>query len=235
MVTEMSFVIEKPQRLKSLSGWKNSHRLPDSYSQTTVAFAVGCAADELKTDLDRVYDQLRDAFGLTRRQLEASLPDDGTGTIVTPYFSYSVTITLNPNELDEVIWTRTVDAIRVPQQIVSEAFANVFDDVFDTLKFSLPTKVDVEDFIDAAEAAEIPGLKIKYDREATYCELQLQEAVGTVTIKPQSLSIVHDRPQATQQLLKSFDIVRKLFQKHDVPLIFFAAPVKELPPARPKS
>lgn len=221
MVTEMSFAVEDTKGLRSLSGWKKSHRIPDHYNHTTEAFAVSCAADELKADLDNVYEQLKDAFGFTRRELQTSELEDGTGTIITPYFNYSVTITLNPDELDAVIWRRTVDAIMVPEQIASEAFANVFDDVFDTLEFWLPTKVDIEDFIDATEAAKIPDLKIKHDRESTYCELQLEGAVGTVTLKSQSLSIVHDQPKETQQLIGSFDTIRKLVRKHNVPLISF--------------
>ena len=44
----------------------------------------------------------------------------------------------------------------------------MFDDVFDTLEFSLPNKMDIGTFIDAVEAAKLPDLKIKHDREATF-------------------------------------------------------------------
>ena len=233
LVAKMSFTIEDTEGLRSLSGWKKGYRIPDRHNDTTEAFAVRCAADELQADLDSVYDKLKNAFGFSRRDLEASDPVDGAGTIITPFFDYSVTVTLNPDDLDEVIWTRTVDSIKVPAQIASEAFAEVFDDVFDTLEFSLPTKVDIEAFIDAVEAAKLPDLTIKYDREATYCELCLQGAVGKVTLRPNSLSIVHKQPVETKNLIGSFDTVRKLVQKQSVPLIVFSTPPKKLPPAAP--
>lgn len=234
LVTEMSFAVEETAGIKSLSGWKKNHKIPDRYSDTTAAFAARCAAEDVKANLDRMYAKLKDAFGLIRRELQTSEPNDGTGTIITPYFNYSVDVALNPEELDEVIWSRTVDAIKDPAQITSEAFANVFDGVFDTLEFSLPSRVDIEDFIDAVEAAKIPDLKIGHDRDASYCELELQGCSGTVTLTSSSLSIVHDVPKDTQQLIASFDAVRKLVHKYEVPLITLTAPVKKLPPAGSK-
>ncbi|GAA4422395.1 caspase family protein [Bremerella cremea] len=229
VMAELLFKIEESEGLKSLSGWKKSYRVPDGYSDTTRLFAAGCGSDDLKTDLDATYDKLRKAFGFARRDLDVSEPGDGTGTIVTPYFNYSVSLELNPDELGEVVWTKTVDAIKAPDQITCAAFAEVFDDVFDTLEFSLPNWLEIDDFIDAVEAAKIPDLTITYDREATYCELQITGAVGTITLTSHSLSICHDRPEDTQLLIESFVTARKLIQKHGVPLISFT-PKKKLPP-----
>lgn len=219
LLTGMSFTMVDAEGLKSLSGWKTGNRIPDRYSGSAQAFVASCAADELKGDLDTAYSKLKRAFGFTRRELQAADPEDGTGTIITPHFNYSVTVALNPDELDEVLWTRTVDSIKTPAQVASPAFAEVFDGVFDTLEFLLPKAVIIEDFIDAVEAAKIPGVKLDYDREATYCELRLAGTVGTITLRAGSLSIVHDLPAATQQLLASFETVRKLVQKHQVPLL----------------
>lgn len=231
LVTEMSFTVEDAVGLRSLTGWKKSYRIPDRHSDTTVAFAAKCAAEDVKADLDGVYEKLKDAFNFTRRELQTSDPEDGTGTIITPYFNYSVGVSLNSEELDEVVWTRSVHSIKVPAQIASEAFAEVFDEVFDTLEFSLPARIKLEDFIDAVEAANIPDLKIKHDRDASFCKLHLNGAEGAVTLTPWSLSIVHDVPKETQQLIASFYTVRKLVKKYEVPLISFTSPVIKLPSA----
>lgn len=223
LVTEITFRTKSARRLTALAGWKKGYRIPDRYSDMAESFVVKCAADDLKEELQRVYEKLKHAFGFTRRELEVSQPDDGTGTITTPYFNYSVTVTLNPDTLDEVVWTRTVDSIQEPTQVASQAFAEVFDDTFNTLEFSLPIKVDIESFIDAIEAARLPDVQIEYDHAATYCQLRLRGVVGAVTLQPRSLSIVHTRSQPTQQLIKSFDAVRKLVQQHNMPLSFFPA------------
>ncbi len=226
LIAEMSFTVQTPVKLKSLSGWKKGDRIPDRVSDFSQTLVAKCAAEELKKDLDEVYDKLKAAFGFTRRELQAAEPNDGTGTIITPHFNYSVTVTHNPDDLDGAIWTRSVDSIKTPAQISSEAFAAVFDDVFNTLAFALPTKVSIEDFIDAVEEAKIADLKIKYDREATYCEIEVLGAAGTITLKPKSLSIVHERRTKTPLLLGSFETVRKLVQEHKLSPGAFAEPLK---------
>jgi hypothetical protein len=229
LVTALSFVAKNTTGLRRLSGWKKGSRIPDRYSDVTGQFATSLAGNELRDDLDHIYGRLKDAFGFRRRDLDASEPMDGTGTINTPYFNYSITVALNPDDLGEVIWTRSVDAIKNAAEIRSSAFASVFDGVFDTLEFSLPTAVNIEDFIDSIEAAKTPHLKIAYDRACTYCAIQLQSGTGTVTVKPRSLSIVHNRPKKTLQLIDSFDTVCKLVNKCNVPLIPIAAAAKKLP------
>ncbi len=223
LVAELSFVVEVAAGLRSLSGWKKGFRIPDHYSDSAERFVTGLAGDELRKDLDGVYAKLKSAFGFVRRDLDASDPMDGSATITTPHFNYSVAVSLNPANLEEVIWSRSVNAIKSPGQVTSSAFGEVFDGVFDTLELARPGLMNVEEFIDAAEAAKIPGVKIDYDRECTYCKLDLPGSAGTVTLKAGSLSIVHDRPKKTQQLIESFDTVRKLVSQHNVPLISFAA------------
>lgn len=221
LIAGMLFTVVNPVGLRSLSGWKKSHRIPESYSESTESFVISCAADELAADLNDVYDKLKKSFGFKRRELTATEPEEGSGSIITPYFNYSVHVTLNPEELDEVTWTRTVEAIKVPEQITSGAFADVFDDVFDTLEFALPVRINVEDFIDAAEESMTADVTIEYDRQATYCELRLNGADGSVTVTADTLSIVHDLPTRTQRLMDSFDTVCQFVQKHNLPLVAF--------------
>lgn len=213
---ELTFVATATQEIRTLSSWKQSYRLPDSASAASERFVTSIAKDELSKDLDRVYDALRKAFGFARRDLQSSQPDEGSGTIITPHFNYSITVALDADDPRQIVWTRTIDAIKSPEQITTSAFGQIFDGLFDTLDLSLPTPLNIEDFIDAVEAAKIPGLQLSYDREATYCQLHLPRTAGAVTIKPGSVSIVHDRPQKTRKLVESFEAVRKLLSRHQV-------------------
>lgn len=222
MTAAMTFVQKTRVKLKNLSGWKKNDRIPDRVGDFSQALVAKAAAEELTKDLDEVYAKLKEAFGFTRREISAAEPNDGTGTITTPHFSYSVTVSHNPEQLEEAIWTRTVDAIQTPAQVSSEAFSAAFDGMFSTLAFEMPTKVSIEDFIDEVEAAKIPELKIKYDRDATYCELQLQGAAGTILLTPQLLSIVHGQRTETQMLLRSFETVRRLVEDYKLSPIAFA-------------
>jgi hypothetical protein len=155
--------------------------------------------------------------------LSVAEPVDGTGTIVTPFFSYSISVSLNAADPTAVVWTKTVDSISEPRQIASEAFAEVFDGVFSTLQFALPNRIDVEDCIDAIEDAEIANLKIEYDREATYCELRFAEAAGTIKITADTLAVVEKRPAKISTLLNSLKTMQELVRKHELPMEWISA------------
>ena len=213
------FTANEEKRLTSLSGWRKTYRIPDRYTEATRTFVSGCATDELKNDLDSVFDALKKAFKFGRRDLEVSQLGDGTGTIITPYFNYLVHVELNADDLNEVIWTRTVDSIVAPEQISTEAFAKVFDDVFDTLELSLPTKVQIEAFIDAVEAARIPDISLDYDRDATYCDIQIAGVSGKLRLSSGQLSLSHNTPTKTARLMESFITTWKLLQSQSLPFL----------------
>lgn len=227
---ELSFVGEHAERLRSLSGWMSSFRIPHKVDGAAQTFVAGLAQAELNQDLDRVFAKLKQAFRFTRREMVVSEPEAGTRTIATPHFAYSVNVSLSPTAASEVIWSRTVDSIKNAQQISSPAFAEVFDGVFDTLEFSLPKRQSIEDLIDAVEAAKIPDITLQYDRDATFCELHIQATAGTVILRPNRMSIVHPMPRKTQQLIESFDAVYLLATKYNLPLLSFLNAAKQSPP-----
>ncbi len=220
-VRKLSFSVQEQESLTRLSGWKKSHRVPDRYTDSTRSFASSCASKDLEEDLDSVFEGLKKAFAFARRDIVVSQPGDGTGTIITPYFNYSVHVELNADDLDEVIWTRTVDSIKAPEQISTDAFAEVFDDVFDTLEFSLPQWIKIEDFIDAVEAAKNPDVTLDYDRDATYCDIHISGANGKLRLSSNQLSLSFGVPTGTAKLIESFVATRKLIQRQVAPLINF--------------
>jgi hypothetical protein len=106
-----------------------------------------------------------------------------------------------------------------PEQISTEAFAKVFDDVFDTLELSLPTKVQIEAFIDAVEAARIPDISLDYDRDATYCDIQIAGVSGKLRLSSGQLSLSHNTPTKTARLMESFITTWKLLQSQSLPFL----------------
>lgn len=214
----ISFIAEVSVRVKSLSGWKKTHRVPDPVESRAQEYIADISASELKQDLDSVYDALKQAFGFKRRELSIAEPADGTGTIITPFFSYSISIALNAADPADAIWTKTVDNIQEPKQAASAQFAQVFDGVFRTLRYSQPTPVDINDCIDSIEDAEISNVELSYDREATYCELRFVGATGAIRITADSLSIVEKHPAEIGTLLQSLRAMQALVREHSVPL-----------------
>ncbi|HEX3598790.1 MAG TPA: hypothetical protein VHU84_01535 [Lacipirellulaceae bacterium] len=214
----VAFVTEVATRVKSLSGWKKTHRAPDQADGRAQEYIAGISAGELKQDLDSVYSALKQAFDFKRRDLSVADPADGTGTIITPFFSYSISISLNTADPAEAIWTKTVDNIQEAGQVISAPFAQVFDGIFRTLRFSLPSPVDLNDCIDAIEDAEISNLDVSYDRDATFCELRFAGATGAIRITADSLAIVEKHPAKIGTLIQSLTAMQALVREHSLPL-----------------
>ncbi len=215
----VSLLARKCVSVKNLAGWKKTFRLPDRVSDSSQTFIAQAAESELKQDLDTQFAALKAAFELTRRDLIAAGPEDGGGSIGTPYFQYSIKIAQHPEHPSEAVWSRTVDGITDPQQVVGEAFSRVFDGMFDSIELALPQRIDLEAFIDMVEAARAPDLKIQYDREVTYCDLHLKGVEAHIRLTPQRLRIAHDRRQPTQLLIQSFNAVKALVFKSHLPAI----------------
>jgi hypothetical protein len=214
----VSFLAEKPTPLKTLSGWNKSHSVPEASSSRAQDYIAGISTSELKQDLDTIYESLKQAFKFKRRELSVAEPADGTGTIATPFFNYSISIALSPDAPSQAIWTRTVDGITEPREVAAPAFAQVFDGVFRTLQFSLPQPIDVENCIDAIEDADISNLEITYDRDATYCDLRFKEAASTIHITAGALSIVEKSPATISTLFHSLRTLQELVRDHNLPM-----------------
>lgn len=202
------------QPIQRLPGWKKSYRLPDRYSSESDSFVTKCGDDLIRAEMDLYFSKLKEAFSFTRKELAATDPEDGIGAITTPHFAYSLSLRLNPDQLDEVLWTRSVDSIQNYQEVNTPAFQSVFDNVFDRIQLAFPKPIQLEDFIDAIELAKVPGLKLDYDRNITYCELILKGVPSKVMLTASTLSIEHLKPTKTSLLFKSMDSIQRLINDH---------------------
>lgn len=225
-VTRVAFVRKVVGDVRRLSGFKkHSHRVPDSVNSRTEAFVASIADEDVRQDIDKVHNALRSAFGFKRAEVQVDGPADGEGTIVTPHFTYSVSVSLNPDDTSEVVWHRQVTEIREPDQVFSDEFATVFGSTFDTVEFSPPTRVNLTALIDRVEQLDDELIDIEYDHETTWCTLKLKEIDCEIRVTKDTFEIVKARPEQPKLLLQSFfDIQRALIDTHEVRLIEFEPP-----------
>jgi len=211
---------EQPGAVRSLSGFRKGQRIPDHSAEAAQTFARGIAKDELQADLDRTFAALRQAFKFKRVEMQVDGPIEGAGSIITPHFTYSVGVFVNPADLTEVIWRREVTDIGEPEPIFSPQFAEVFGDAFDTVEFSPTQPIDLTTLIDRIEALDDPRISIEYDREITRCTVTIAGIAGQIRVSAQSFAIVKRAAELPRQLIESFfEIQRTLFEAHDIPLI----------------
>jgi hypothetical protein len=219
-IKSLTLLARDTQGVRELSGFKKTHQLPDRLSHSSQAFIAKIASEEIEQDIQHVFSRLKAAFRFRRADLDISNLGEGGATIITPHFNYSIRIELDPANTSQVIFHRTVDAIREPDAILSEPFAGVFERVFDTLELDMPQSIPLTELIDRIEELDDDRIQIQYDPAITYCTLQIQGVAGAITVTLRTLSIVHSKAVSPKKLLQSFfDMQRILVNQNNVRLI----------------
>src|SRR5262249_56747337 len=123
-------------RVKWLTGFGKSHRLPERVNAGSRKFVADLAHDDVKQDVDEVYSAVRETMGYKRRDVEGS-SDRGTGFVRTPDFEYSVSVDQAADDPTSVVWRRELAGIRTPEGVLDRPFQAGFGGVFATPGFQL--------------------------------------------------------------------------------------------------
>lgn len=216
-VARVALVRERVESVKKLSGFRKGSRVPDAVNSSSQKYVASLAGDELQADLDTVHAALREAFKFKRLDLQVDGPIDGSGTIITPFFNYTIALKQNPRDPSEVVWRREVIDIVDAEQVLSKAFSATFDELFDTVELAPTEPIDLTALIDRIEALDDSRIKLDYDRELTWCKLAIRGISGEIKVTKRTFELVERKPESPKKLLESFfAIQRMLAEQHDV-------------------
>ena len=212
----VSLVVETRSPIEHLPGFhKKTHRLPDQVTAQTQDFVARLGGRLVVDELDATYAALKAAFRFKRTEMKSHDPQDGFGSILTPHFRYTCTVSQHPTNAGEAIWRRDISEIVSPDQLLSSQFGTVFDGVFDTVEFLPEKPVDLELFIDRIEEVDDARVTVDYDRQITFCTIAIDGSDCRIHVTEGELQIVHPRPTSTRSLVQS------LFEVQDV-IIYFS-------------
>ena len=203
-ISSVALVTEQRRRVRDLSGFLKSHKVPTEYNDRTQSFVGRIATLDISDDLDIRFAEFRRHFRLKRVDLRVSEPDEGTGAIATPWFEYRVTVTHSEEDAGEAIWRQQVTEFRDTERLFSSEFATVFGNLFDTVEFEPPEPIDMEAFIDSLENREGDDIKVEYDRTATWCQLMTEAVPGQLYVESDRVALVTQQPQLPAQLVEAF-------------------------------
>jgi hypothetical protein len=190
--------------IRGLTGFnKKTHRIPEKADDWAEKQVAQITEDEVKADLNLIFQRLRKEFGLRRAEMKVS-QEQGTGAIDTPYFQYSVVVCVNPDKPSEVVWQRQITDIRERVQVLSQQFERVFVEIFDTVEYFPQTSVSIDEVIDRIEELEDDRITLDYDIDATECTLEMEGLDGVVEVKPSSISLTQSSDVSPKDLLQSF-------------------------------
>lgn len=183
-LTHVKIFQQKWQPLKQLAGYRKGSKLPDSVSASANKFVASMAEDELNTDMQETLDLLRANFKFKRRELEIDGPSEGAGSIATPFFTYQISIELDPERITHARWTCELNQIHDPQKLMTDSFDECFGAANWILEMPVKDPMDIGDVIDNIEDAENDAIDINYDKDATWCDVNIQGVLGTLRVTP---------------------------------------------------
>ena len=204
LIRSVAFWAHESSNVKGLSGFKKGYAIPDRVNISSQTFVAKLAQEQVSQDIDSIFKQLKSAFKFKRTEIRVTDQGDGTGTIITPYFNYSIGVGQDAENPAKVVWHRTIDSIKDSEQVFSDAFASLFEGVFTTVEFTTQQPVNLDALIDSLEALEDERIAIEYDHNATRCLLRIEGIAGEIQVTRSTLRIVHPMPEAPRNLLRSF-------------------------------
>ncbi|WP_254506864.1 caspase family protein [Anatilimnocola floriformis] len=221
-VLQVTLLREQVESIRSLAGFKKTDKVPTAVNSYARSLVADLGSGPIAADVEEVREALRKHFSFKRKDLDSAAPGDGTGSILTPYFVYSVTVTLNPANPAEIIWRRTISDIREPDQVLSPAFENVFPKTFSTVEFQPPQPIDLATFIDELEDSDDDRVKLNYDPATTWCRLSMPGLIGQVEVTQNRFALLQLSPTSPGKLLESFfKIQAMLVQELEIKAIGF--------------
>jgi hypothetical protein len=183
------FRSERTGRVKDLSGYRKTHSLPDRANDWARKYVNRIAGADIKSELDEVFERIREQFHYKRKDLDVAAERDGIGFIRTPEFEYTVSLSVNPANPTEVIWKREIGRLPGPEFIRASSFQAVFGSMFDRLIFEFSLPVNVAEFVDRFEDSPLEGVKVAVDSDANAAEVVLAGFAGRVTVTPDTVTI----------------------------------------------
>ena len=204
------FRSESTGRVKDLSGFRKSYKLPDHAGPSSRIFIAMCATDDVRADLNSVYEAVRVNLDYKRRDIDTAVGSDGFGSLRTPDFEYTVAASLDTNDPTQVIWRREVGQLSDVGFVRGAAFEAAFGRLFDQLVFEFVNPVQVDDLVDRLEDEPIEGVKVSVESDGSACEVSLAGFNGVVRVERGSLSVRGRSGHATGLLDQFLEFVRKV-------------------------
>jgi hypothetical protein len=183
------FRADSSTKVKDLRGFRKSFQIPDFAGPSSRKFIAKCATDDIRADVDAVYEAARAHLGYKRKDVDTTAGQDGFGSLRSPDFEYTVTATLDKTDPSRVTWRRELGQLADAGFVRGVGFEAVFGSTFDQLAFEFAKPVDVEALIDKLEDDTPAGVTLHVESDGGAFELSLAKFAGRVRVERTALTV----------------------------------------------
>ncbi len=186
--------------VRSLSGFKKYHTVPDDVNDTTRSFVQRIGSEHLSERATDTFGRLKSTFSYKRREIDMD-EDEGSVSIQTPDLTVNMYLDIDDDPSQYVLATEVTEIRNLPA-IETEAFARVFDNCFDRIVFEFTAAIPIEEIIDKIEDLDDPdSISVKYTPDATECTVKIEGFPAELHFAPRSLTLKAERRSKVDKLL----------------------------------
>jgi hypothetical protein len=189
--------------VRNLRGFAKGHEVPSRANTAAKKFIARLASDEIKADLDAMFQAVREAFGFKRKQLEAS-SEGGSGYLRTPRFEYRIHVEQDPSDPASIFWHREIAALKDLNLVSMPEFRTAFGAVFDILVLEFRKSIDVASLIDRVEEGMKREINVVCPSDAAWCEIVVGGFRGAIRVEPNAVRIEGRRAPPLPSLFDQF-------------------------------
>lgn len=198
--------------LKSLNGYQKGYSLPDSPGEYADRTTRRLGAGELEEHGETLFQNLKKTFGFKRRELSLDQDTDaGAASIQAAGFRVDIELRGDPEQGDRYHLVTEVGEITDPDLARSEAFATVFDGLFDRLIFEFAAPADVEDVIDRIEDLENDTISVSYPSDASECTVAIAGHATKLHFRAERLTLMAPHATDVASLIEASEQVPTMF------------------------
>lgn len=193
-------------RVKMLPGFiKGSHFEPERFSNSSDSFIKSLGHSLIDDEISSLSEEIKGKINYKRKEIEAD-SGDGSGTISTPDFTYTIVIEQSDRKPDEYFLIRKLTHFRNSELVLTPVFNSIFSNHFDTLEFELSNKLNIEDIIDKIEdLGDESDIKVYYNpKKLDSCTISIKGLKDNITLTNKSFSIRSSNSTSPDRLINAF-------------------------------
>ena len=203
---DISFISEEGGSVKSLPGFiKGRHNVPSRVNSAANNFIKTIGHKIIQEEISEISQELQKHLKYPRAKLKATT-DDGSGSIETPDFDYSIDIFQSKEDPCTYVLSRKLEYIKNPEIINHPLFNRTFSGTFDNLRVAVHKKIDIAKFIDKIEALEKTELiDLDYDpSDLSSCTLTISGNLQTILVTDNSICFQSFSKTSPAELVEAY-------------------------------
>lgn len=204
--TNISLLSEESDSIKSLPGFqKGYHKVPTYVGSTPNGFIQDIGSQIIEKEISSISEAIKKSLGYKRAEIRAGT-DKGGGSIETPDFDYSISISQSETDPSEYVIVRRLENFRNSDIVNRPEFNKIFSSHFDKLTFELTNRINIETLIDKVESLEKGSpVTVEYNPiDMSNCKIVIEGLNYEIVVNVDSISITTSFETSPERLIGAF-------------------------------